>query len=221
MARDDYPLYVHWSATLDNLMQRVESFPRNARFTLASRIVDAGLDVMERIVDNGGADGKGLPVGNLTSQFLANVYLDPLDHWIKERQRLRGYLRYMDDFVLFDDDPLALDAHRTEIEAFLADALRLKAKQRATCLNRTGHGLSFLGRRIFPNALRLSGEGWRRNRRRLRHAVAEWEADLIDEQTLSARLASLIGHRDGLKEERPRGLRAGGGLPHPGPLCAL
>ena len=50
MAREDYPLYVHWSGTLDNILQRVESFPRNARFTLADRIVHAGLDVMERIV---------------------------------------------------------------------------------------------------------------------------------------------------------------------------
>ena len=50
LAREDYPLYVHWSGTLDNILQRVESFPRNARFTLAERIVDAALAVMEHIV---------------------------------------------------------------------------------------------------------------------------------------------------------------------------
>jgi hypothetical protein len=47
MAREDYPLYVHWSTSLDNILQRAECFPRNARFTLASRMVDTGLDVME------------------------------------------------------------------------------------------------------------------------------------------------------------------------------
>jgi hypothetical protein len=50
MAREDYPLYVHWSTSLDNILQRAECFPRNARFTLASRMVDTGLDVMESIV---------------------------------------------------------------------------------------------------------------------------------------------------------------------------
>ena len=50
MAREDYPLYVHWYQTLDTLLDRAESFPRNARFSLGSRVCDAGLDVMEGIV---------------------------------------------------------------------------------------------------------------------------------------------------------------------------
>lgn len=157
------------------------------------------LQLIARILDNGGENGLGLPVGNLTSQFLANVYLDPLDHLVKDRWGVPGYLRYMDDFVLFDDDPTLLDSRRVEIESFLASELLLMAKQPATRLNRTKHGLAFLGRRIFPNYLRLSGEGWRRNRRRLRRCAVDWELGRIDDLRLACRLASLIGHRDALR----------------------
>lgn len=51
MAREDYPLYVHWYQTLDTILNRVEAFPRNARFTLAHRIADAAMDVMQGIVE--------------------------------------------------------------------------------------------------------------------------------------------------------------------------
>lgn len=167
---------------------------------LGRKIKDARLlAFVERILHNGGAMGKGLPVGNLTSQFLANVYLDPLDHLVKDRWGIRGYLRYMDDFVLFGDDPMALDQGREAIEGFLIDCLQLSAKAQATCLNRTAHGLTFLGRRVFPRYLRLSSEGWRRNHRRLRQCVAAWESGIIDDGTLAGRLASLTGHRDALR----------------------
>jgi len=55
----------------------------------------------EVIIRNGGKENKGIPIGNLTSQFLANVYLNPFDHFIKEELRVKHYLRYMDDFVVF------------------------------------------------------------------------------------------------------------------------
>ena len=140
-----------------------------------------------------------MPVGNLTSQFLANVYLDPLDHQVKDHWRVRGYLRYMDDFVLFGDDPLVLDRQRQDIEAFLHRRLALTAKSAATCINRSAHGLTFLGRRVFPRYIRLSGEGWRRNRRRLHQCQNAWRAGYLDDDALACRLASLIGHRDALR----------------------
>ena len=68
---------------------------------------------------------RGLPIGNLTSQFLANVYLNPLDHFIKHDLRVRGYLRYMDDFLLFGDDRRALREFGASIKDKLAQ-LRLR-----------------------------------------------------------------------------------------------
>jgi RNA-directed DNA polymerase len=164
---------------------------------LQRRIKDRRLlDLLALILANGGSKGRGLPIGNLTSQFLANVYLDPLDHLVKDRWGVKGYLRYMDDFVLFGADPITLDQRREAIESFLAERLKLRAKPRATSLNRSGHGLTFLGRRVFPRYLRLTAEGRRRNLRRQRACIRAWENAYIDDDTLARRLASLLGHRD-------------------------
>ena len=62
---------------------------------------------------------RGLPIGNLTSRLFANVYLDGLDHFCKEVLRAKGYLRYVDDFALFDDDPERLADWRHRIARFL------------------------------------------------------------------------------------------------------
>ena len=58
---------------------------------------------------------RGLPIGNLTSQFMANVYLNGLDHFIKEKLKCKKYIRYVDDFALFSDDPTFLKKARLDI----------------------------------------------------------------------------------------------------------
>ncbi len=62
---------------------------------------------------------RGLPIGNLTSQFFANLYLDRLDHFVKEVLGAKGYVRYVDDFALFHDDPAVLADWRARIQGFL------------------------------------------------------------------------------------------------------
>jgi hypothetical protein len=68
---------------------------------------------------------RGLPIGNLTSQFFSNVYLNELDQFVKHRLKVRHYLRYSDDFILVHEDPAQLLAWREQIQAFLAEQLRL------------------------------------------------------------------------------------------------
>ncbi len=68
---------------------------------------------------------RGLPIGNLTSQFFANVYLNPLDHFVKHELRVKGYVRYMDDFLLFGDDRAALQRQGRQVRQKLAE-LRLE-----------------------------------------------------------------------------------------------
>jgi len=63
---------------------------------------------------------RGLPIGNLTSQWFANWYLDPLDHWLTSRIRIGGYVRYCDDFILYDDDPGKLRHLMTAVPELLA-----------------------------------------------------------------------------------------------------
>ena len=75
---------------------------------------------------------RGLPIGNLTSQLFANLYLDGLDHFAKEVLRAKGYLRYVDDFALFHDDPARLEDWRGRIARYL-EGRRLRLHPRKTC----------------------------------------------------------------------------------------
>lgn len=143
---------------------------------LARKIKDkAVMAVCEKIIRHGSATDRGLPIGNRTSQFFANVYLDPLDHFMKDHLRVRGYVRYMDDFVVFENDKNQLKSLKIATEDFLQEKLRLHLKPSSTFLNRPENGLSFLGRRIFPNAIRLRNE----NLRRITRRIALRERDLV------------------------------------------
>lgn len=125
---------------------------------------------------------RGLPIGNLTSQFFANVFLDPIDHLVKDRWRVRAYLRYVDDLALFHDDQERLrDLHQALREAMHRRRLRLNEKK--SRLRQAKEGIEFLGFVVRPDSLRLSQTAVRRQRRRLanlRQAYAnghlEWSA---------------------------------------------
>ncbi len=94
------------------------------------------------------AIGCGLPVGNLTSQFFANVYLDALDQFVKHTLKARHYLRYVDDFVLLAQSREQLEQWHAQIRAFLHSALRLSLKDAAR-LQPCAQGVDFLGYVVF------------------------------------------------------------------------
>jgi retron-type reverse transcriptase len=145
------------------------------------------LTVLEKIIRNSGTAGKGLPIGNLTSQFLANVYLHPFDVFLKQELQCRHYLRYMDDFVVFDNDKDHLKQLRLAADHFLQHELGLHLKPGATFFNSAQNGLSFLGKRIFPGAVRLHNHNGRRITRRLRHRERQWQnGNLSDEDFLAS-----------------------------------
>jgi retron-type reverse transcriptase len=89
--------------------------------------------------------GKGLPIGNLSSQFFANVYLNELDQFVKRQLRCRYYIRYCDDMVMLDDSPERLAAWREEIEAFLTEKLMLAPNPQQDRLRPVSSGIDFLG----------------------------------------------------------------------------
>lgn len=135
------------------------------------------LALLERIIDRppeGLAPGKGLPIGNLTSQHFANLYLGELDHELKERQRVQGYLRYMDDLLLFGASKPELWRLLAHTEEFLAGRLGLGLKPSATLLAPVGEGVPYLGFRIYPGLIRLDRHSLRRFRRRLRAREAAY-----------------------------------------------
>jgi RNA-directed DNA polymerase len=152
------------------------------------------LDLLERIIRNASLSGIALPIGNLTSQFLANIYLDPLDHHIKERWCIPGYVRYMDDWVIFTEEKVDLLCVRPKIEEFLKERLRLRLKPTGTWINRSAHGLSFVGWRIFPHHVRQRPKTRKRTLKRLDERIMQWRAGTIDDASLASSLSSVIGH---------------------------
>ncbi|MFH0701713.1 MAG: reverse transcriptase/maturase family protein [Candidatus Woesearchaeota archaeon] len=105
--------------------------------------------LIRKILRNHSFD-KGMPLGNLTSQFLANVYLNELDQFIKRKLKIRYYLRYVDDFVILDNNKDKLRVYRQEISNFLTINLKLHLHPHKTSIRSIKQGITFLGARIFP-----------------------------------------------------------------------
>lgn len=137
--------------------------------------------------------GRGLPIGNLLSQHLANFYLGHLDHWVKETLRVRGYVRYMDDFVLWADDKAVLKAHLEAVRGFLESDLRLQLKDNVQ-INRCARGLPFLGYRVFPNRLTLGQRARRRFAHKLRAYEKEWLAGEWTEAELARHMEAMLSY---------------------------
>lgn len=161
---------------------------------LESRIDDEGLlDLLEKILLCDSAQ-PGLPIGNLTSQFLANVYLDPFDHHVKESMRLGPYLRYMDDFVLFGKEKSALKQAIPELAKWLSSRLQLEIKPGSIRLNQACHGLSFLGMRVFPGLMRVRRENLKRSLKQLTAREEQYRKGLISEDKLAQCGQSVLSH---------------------------
>lgn len=166
---------------------------------LRRRIKDArALSLADRIIDHplptAEGPGWGLPIGNLTSQYFANLYLGELDHFVKERLRIKGYLRYMDDFILFGEERRELRSGLAAVSDFLTERLYLTIKEKAAVLAPVDQGISFLGFRIHPQLVTLTGEKWRRFRRRVRLLESDYLDGLMTEEALADSVSSMIGH---------------------------
>jgi retron-type reverse transcriptase len=136
---------------------------------------------------------RGLPIGNLTSQHWANLYLHPLDIFVKQELRCPAYLRYSDDFLLFAADKPTLHHWRVEVIDFLRD-LRLTLHERKAQVFPVRNGVDFLGWRLFPHYRRLRRDNVRYAVKRLRRqqeAVARGELTIED---LTASVQAWLAH---------------------------
>ena len=109
--------------------------------------------------------GKNLPIGNLTSQWMGNVYLNVLDHFVKEQLRCMDYIRYCDDFCLFADDKKLLHQYRRKLKSFVEDVLRLTFSK-ATVFP-VADGVAFIGYRHFKNFVLLRKRGAKKLKKRV------------------------------------------------------
>jgi hypothetical protein len=127
------------------------------------------LRLWHAIIDNYQCSpGKGLPIGNLTSQYLANHYLMHFDRHVKQTLKIKGYCRYMDDMIVLGQSTQELLALADELKGFLDNRLQLSLK---TCyVNYLSQGVSFLGYRVFRNSMRL-------NRRSKHRFINHWRTN--------------------------------------------
>ena len=139
---------------------------------------------------------RGLPIGNLTSQLFANLYLNGLDHFCKEVLGAKGYLRYLDDFALFHDDMERLAEWRGRIGSYL-EGRRLRLHARKTCVAQTRGPATFLGFVLLPGGYRrLPEDNVRRFRNRLRGLRMRWLQGAVSRDEVQRRIRAWIAHAE-------------------------
>ena len=135
--------------------------------------------------------GKGLPIGSLTSQHLANFYLGWFDRFVKERLRIRGYVRYMDDMALWLPDSPTARGIEASAREFLAVELDLQPKADPYA-NRTAHGMDFLGCRLFPSHAVPNRRGRIRFRRKWRELANTYDQGAMSDREFQVRAMALV-----------------------------
>ena len=120
-------------------------------------------------------EGKGLPIGNLTSQFFANVYLDKLDQFVKHGLKAKHYIRYVDDFILLHEELDQLTEWRDRISDFLAMELKLTLHPRRQIIRPVSNGIDFLGYVIRPTHLLVR----RRTAQNCKKKLADFENQML------------------------------------------
>lgn len=117
---------------------------------------------------------KGIPLGNLTSQFFGNVYLNAFDHYVKEQLKIKGYIRYVDDMTFFDNDLRRLQDVIDETSQYLED-FRVKIHPKKITLNSTKSPFIFLGHKVYRTHFRLTSKAINRGRKNLKEIKYEYQ----------------------------------------------
>lgn len=142
------------------------------------------LALVDRIIDGYREGPRGLPIGALTSQLFANSYLDPLDHFAKDRLGVRSYARYMDDFVAVLESKSAARTARIELERFIRDELLLEINPKSG-IHPGSLGVAFCGFRIWPTHILPRKSTIKRAGRRLRKLALTAPAARVRDSVMS------------------------------------
>lgn len=136
---------------------------------------------------------KGVPIGNLTSQIFANIYMDRFDQFIKHTLRVRNYARYTDDFVIISDDRVYLENLLFPIREFLRTELHLELHPKKVIIKKHNQGVDFLGYVILPHHIKIRTKTKRKIPKRLRQSVTQYKNGEVSEISLKSSLASYLG----------------------------
>lgn len=155
-------------------------------------IKDAGtLALVDTIIDHNGnmPDGVGIPVGNLTSQLFANIYLNTLDQYVKHTLGAEHYIRYMDDFIILSPDKEQLRNWLADIERFLRDELQLELNPKTTILA-AKNGIDFVGYKHRATHRKVRRDSIKRIKKTVKH----YEDGEITKEQLQKSIQSWTGH---------------------------
>ena len=125
------------------------------------------------------APGKGMPLGNWTSQFFANIYLNELDQFVKHSLKAKYYIRYVDDFIILHESRTALQEYERKIQMFLQDVLKLELHPDKCQIVSLKRGISLLGFRVFYHHKRLRKRNIRKIKGRLKEYLKSYEKGLL------------------------------------------
>ena len=137
-------------------------------------------------------EGRGLPIGNLTSQYFANFYLGFFDHYAKEKMQVKGYVRYMDDVLLFADTMQEIKDMLHTAKRFLEEELLLTLKEET--IGKTGSGVPFLGFLLKPQGIYLSQKKKKRLKKRIKQYRYKLERGVWNEEDYALHVTPVFAH---------------------------
>lgn len=137
---------------------------------------------------------KGMPIGNLTSQLFANIYLNELDQYVKHKLRIRFYLRYMDDFIILSDKKFRLTELIPVIKNFLKVNLDLELHPDKIKIINLNHGIDFLGYVIFPHHIIPRTKTRKRLIKKIGERIMEYKKGSITAESLYQTIQSYLGY---------------------------
>ena len=137
--------------------------------------------------------GKGLPLGNVTSQLFANIYLNELDQYIKHQLKVKHYLRYCDDFIILDLEPNYLLELAFKMGEFLEEYLCLNLHPNKVILRKHRQGIDFLGYVVLPHHRIIRTKTKRRTIRKIIERRDLLDSGLTSEESFRQSLNSYLG----------------------------
>lgn len=159
------------------------------------------IELLQKVVDSFYSDRtinfndkKGIPIGNLTSQFFANIYLNELDKFVKQTLKVKYYVRYADDFLFLSEDKKYLEHLLPTIQEFLKQKLDLELHPNKIFFRKFSSGIDFLGYITFPYYVLPRTKTKHRLLKKIKLKISEYQAGKITNEELNQTIQSYLGY---------------------------
>lgn len=161
---------------------------------IKKRVDDQNLLCLIKNILGSFSNDTGIPIGNLTSQIFANVYLNELDQFVKHNLKEKYYIRYCDDFTIVSPTREYLENLIPQIETFLNEKLKLSLHEGKIIIKKYTQGVDFLGYVILPHVVLLRTKTRRRIFKKLREKIDNLQTGIVSEESFNQSLQSYLGY---------------------------